>query len=364
VRTESPSSSSPIQRPLLKKTLVNPTTVTNPQVVSPIISTTIVVHPIVVPMAMPWQPDTPLRLARPLHDIHADAPNRLPNFSGTSTLSAKEHIQNFYDALALMDITILDAIIRIFVRNFKGEATRWYCVLPNDSIPDWDTMIQKFKKHFQGADDVAFLLKDFTTISIHEGEQIQNFNQRFTSTLNRITTASQPSGNNLFHYYMTAMNSNVKYILKDKSTQTLDAAKTSALEIERNMEESGMIPSPLAQPYFNGRPKNDVPRNEDPRYEPPPAQTSRIEERESLETLKLLMNMKNQILSLNRKVNDMHFFAILRPIPPFPPTPPPRKHVAKVIGVTFSKTSMPLSIVTHIHIMWNCLKTEKHLYLQ
>jgi hypothetical protein len=91
------------------------------------------------------------------------------------------------------------------------------------------------------------------------GEQIQNFNQRFTLTLNRIPTTSQPSWNNLFHYYMTAMNPNVKYILKDKSTQTLDATKTSALKIERNMEESGMIPSPLAQPRFNGRPRNDVP---------------------------------------------------------------------------------------------------------
>ena len=105
-------------------------------------------------------------------------------------------------------------------------------------------------------DDVASLLMDFTTISIHEGEQIQNFNQRFTSTLNRIPTASQPSGNNLFHYYMTAMNLNVKYILKDKSIQTLDAAKASTLEIEKNMEEYSMIPSPMAQPFFNERPRN------------------------------------------------------------------------------------------------------------
>jgi hypothetical protein len=129
---------------------------------------------------------------------------------------------------------------------------------------------------------------------------------------------------------MTAMNPNVKYILKDKSIQTLDAAKVSALEIERNMEESGMIPSPLAQPHFNGRPRNEVPRNEGPRYEPPPAQTSRIEERESSEMLKLLMNMNNQILSLNRKVNDLQFTAPARPRPPFPPTPPPRKHVVEV----------------------------------
>jgi hypothetical protein len=83
VRTESPSSSSPIQIPLLKKNLVNPTIVTNPQVVSPIVSTIVVVHPVVVPMAMPWQPDTPLRLDKPLHDIPVDAPNRIPMFSGT-----------------------------------------------------------------------------------------------------------------------------------------------------------------------------------------------------------------------------------------------------------------------------------------
>jgi hypothetical protein len=58
---------------------------------------------------------TPLRLIRPLHDIPADASNRLPKFSGTGTLSAEEHIQNFYDALTLMDITIPDVIIRFFV---------------------------------------------------------------------------------------------------------------------------------------------------------------------------------------------------------------------------------------------------------
>jgi hypothetical protein len=71
-----------------------------------------------------------------------------------------------------MDITIPDVIIRIFVRTFEGEEARWYCLLPNDSIPNWDTMVQAFKKHFQGADDVASLLRDFTTISIHEGEKI------------------------------------------------------------------------------------------------------------------------------------------------------------------------------------------------
>jgi len=141
---------------------------------------------------------------------------------------------------------------------------RWYHFLPNDSIPNWDTMVQVFKQNFQGENDVASLLRDFTTISIHEGEPICNFNQCYTSTLNGIPTTSQPFGNNLLDYYMTAMNPNVKYILKDKSIHNLDATKASALEIERNIEEYGMVPSPVVQPHFNRRPRNEVPRNEGP----------------------------------------------------------------------------------------------------
>jgi hypothetical protein len=46
-------------------------------------------------MEMPWKPETPLRLAQPLHDIPMDAPNRIPKFSGIGPLNVEEHIQNF-----------------------------------------------------------------------------------------------------------------------------------------------------------------------------------------------------------------------------------------------------------------------------
>ena len=62
MRAESPSSSSPIEIPLLKKALVNLTTITNPQVVPLVVPTTVVVPPIVILMEIPWQPGTPLRL--------------------------------------------------------------------------------------------------------------------------------------------------------------------------------------------------------------------------------------------------------------------------------------------------------------
>jgi hypothetical protein len=74
VKVESPSSSSPFQTPLLKQDLVNPTTITNPQVVPLVIPATVVVPPVIVPMVIPWQPETPLRLHRPLHDMPVDAP--------------------------------------------------------------------------------------------------------------------------------------------------------------------------------------------------------------------------------------------------------------------------------------------------
>jgi hypothetical protein len=98
-----------------------------------------------------------------------------------------------------------------------------------------------------------------------------------------------------------------------------------------------MIPSSIAQPHFNGRPRNEVVRNEGPRYEPLPAQTSRMEERESSETLKLLMNMNNQILSLNKKVNDLQFTALRGQGLLFLLLPLPGIMLLKWIGVTFSR---------------------------
>jgi hypothetical protein len=143
-------------------------TITNPQAVPLIVPTTIGVPPTSIPMEMPWKPRTPLRLAQPLHNIPMDSPNRLTNFIGVSPLNAEEHVHKFYDALTLMNITILDIIISVFVRTFEGEAVISYHFLPNDTIPYWNTMIQEFKKHFQGVDDVASLHRDFATISMRE----------------------------------------------------------------------------------------------------------------------------------------------------------------------------------------------------
>jgi len=96
-------------------------------------------------MEMPWKPETPFVLAQPLHGILVDVLIRVPKFSVIIPLNTQEHIQKIYDALALMDITTPKVIIRLFVKTFEEEATRWYCLLPNGGIPDWDTMVQEFK---------------------------------------------------------------------------------------------------------------------------------------------------------------------------------------------------------------------------
>jgi len=177
---------------------------------------------------------------------------------------------------------------------------------------------------------VPSLLRDFKTISIHDGDPMHNFNQFFTSILGKITLASQLSKNNLCHYYMIAMNTNIKYMLNDKSITTLDVAKEIALEIEKNMEESNMDSSSIEQTYFNMRPKNKIICSEGQRYESSPTQTTRMEDKESFETSKLLINMNNKILSLNPQVNELWFYVPTRSRPPIPPRIPPTNIVAEV----------------------------------
>lgn len=75
VQYKSPYSSYYIQNPILKQALVNPSTVTNPQVLLLIVPTIFVVPSKFVSMEMLWKPETPLRLAQPLHGIPMESPN-------------------------------------------------------------------------------------------------------------------------------------------------------------------------------------------------------------------------------------------------------------------------------------------------
>ena len=90
----------------------------------------------------------------------------------TLVLNGEDHIRKKYDALALMDINTLSVIIMLLMKISKGEVTRWYHFLFYHIIIDWITMVVEFKKHFQGEDDVVFLLGEFNTILIHDDEPI------------------------------------------------------------------------------------------------------------------------------------------------------------------------------------------------
>jgi hypothetical protein len=112
-------------------------------------------------------------------------------------------------------------------------------------------MVQEFKKIFQVSNDMAYLYRSFATILIHRNEVIQDFNQKITTTLDIIPHGSKPYRNNLFHYYNTKMNPNIKYMLKHKLGTTLDGAKQSALDIEKNVEEFIVVSSYIMQIHFN-----------------------------------------------------------------------------------------------------------------
>jgi hypothetical protein len=209
---------------------------------------------------------------------------------------------------------------------------------------------------------VPSLLRDFKTISIHDGDPMHNFNQFFTSILGKIPLASQPSKNNLCHYYMIEMNTNTKYMLNDKSITTLDVAKETALEIEKNMEESNMDSSSVGQPYFNMRPKNKIICSEGPRYESSPTQTTRMEDKESFETLKLLIKMNNKILSLNPQVNELWFYVLTRSRPPTHPRIPPRILLSKVDWCHFFQNCHDTRVLLLIYMSLGIIQGRKYTF--
>ena len=98
--------------------------------------------------------------------------------------------------------------------------------------------MENLQKCSQGVNNVSSLLRDFTTILI------KGMVSQFEISTNYLPPpwidlhkTEKPSDNNLFLYYTTAINHNVKHVLKEKTITNFDGFRKSAIYIDNEMKE-------------------------------------------------------------------------------------------------------------------------------
>ena len=96
-----------------------------------------------------WDSNMTLSLQGPLHEIPRKTISFLPKFNSEGNITTLEHIRKYEFVLHLLDIQYEDIICNLFPFTFEGKVSKWYYVLPINTIHGWSD----FKRIFQSAYD-------------------------------------------------------------------------------------------------------------------------------------------------------------------------------------------------------------------
>lgn len=198
------------------------------------------------------------------HDIPAFALKSIPEFTGETSISPLEHIQEVANVCIIHGITEDDVAVRILAISLKGKALQWYRGLAHGSIIDWDGLGPGLYKHFEDKSDHLSLLEQLTTIKRAPHECIADFNYRFQKTWDKIATSVKPTPGNAFLHYLRAFNSGIATTIQTMGGDTLPNAYEIEIKIENILIQGGKLsPRPPMLPF------PDVP-NHQPKMTPLP----------------------------------------------------------------------------------------------
>ena len=100
---------------------------------------------------------SPLLLAQ-RHDIPIAALRSIPEFTGETSISPLEHIQEVVNVFNIHGITEDDFAVRLLASSLKEKALQWYRGLAHGFITDWDELGVGLCKHFEDKSDHLSLL--------------------------------------------------------------------------------------------------------------------------------------------------------------------------------------------------------------
>jgi len=136
------------------------------------------------PSPLAWMVQSPLNLRGLLHDMPRHSEKHLPKFDSEKGTSADDHINNFYLSLQMMKVQYNGVACCLFPHTLENKAT-WYRSLPISSIQTWDEFRKSFLDKFSDDKTPSILLTELSTLKCNKKENVNDFNQRVTTILNK-----------------------------------------------------------------------------------------------------------------------------------------------------------------------------------
>lgn len=123
----------------------------------------------------------------------------------------------------------------------------WYKAVLAKSINGWKSFEHRFSKKWSYKQDNAFMLSEFSSIEKKENAMVLKFNTRFTKAYHKILQAIRPNADFSLIYYVKAFDESIGFLLREKDSQTLEAAMIATIKIEKYIMDAKNVPAPLSR---------------------------------------------------------------------------------------------------------------------
>jgi hypothetical protein len=174
------------------------------------------------------------------HAVPEKAIDKLPTFQGNNAISAKSHILNFQMCVQKYcgGHDHEDVKMTLFVYSLEGDAAEWFTDFPAAKFSTLDEILNEFRKRWGDKKEHRFQLAALTTSQKKENETVVEFNTKFNNLVKSLHRDIKPSDAAILIYYIEAFEGEMRYALRDKDPQTLEAAQNIAIRVEQNLLEA------------------------------------------------------------------------------------------------------------------------------
>jgi hypothetical protein len=174
------------------------------------------------------------------HAVPEKAIDKLPTFQGNNAISAKSHILNFQMCVEryCRGHDEEDVKMTLFVYSLEGDAAEWFTDFPAAKFSTLDEILDEFRKRWGDHKEHRFQLAALTTSQKKENETVVEFNTKFNNLVKSLHRDIKPSDAAILIYYIEAFEGEMRYALRDKDPQNLDAAQSIAIRVEQNLLEA------------------------------------------------------------------------------------------------------------------------------
>jgi hypothetical protein len=135
-----------------------------------------------------------------------------------------------------MNVQHEDVVCRIFPYTFENSASTWYFNLPVGSITSWTKFQKDFLDKFAEETTTGALMAELFTATMSSKEKVKDFNQWFTTILNKFQPEAKPTQELQIEVYANALPASISMFVKRAAKTTLAENFEEAKTIEFQMK--------------------------------------------------------------------------------------------------------------------------------